>query len=277
MPDIRRKPPFWRRREPRPCYDIACLRPSSLPKGEHFETKQDVRYESERSELLLKTYPGYSRSLTKSLCDCREGDIICDRPYCPLCGRVFRRWLIGELLRVAQKHAHKPIHILTVLLARSEKINALDLKPWRHALRKRLLRAGLGNASVIGGFEIVYKQSSRAWVLHVNLVVIGGTQAGLDKFKAASATGVLDRPFVCVPLQDLAEQLSYILKFTTYHRPRGQLGAMKGPAVPLNPPEHHTLVTWMSQYEFQDFLFLFNAYRKDGTIIKLKKHIRSQA
>jgi hypothetical protein len=46
---------------------------------------------------------------------------------------------------------------------------------------------------------------------------------------------------------------------------------MKGQAVPLNSPEHHALVTWMSQYEFQDFLFLFNAYRQDGTTIKVKK------
>jgi hypothetical protein len=179
------------------------------------------------------------------------------------------------LLRVAQKHAHKPIHVLTVLLqqASSDKINALDLKAWRHVLRKRLLRAGLGSAPVIGGFEIVYRQNPRAWVLHVNLMVIGAAQAALDTFATASDTPGLDRAVVCVPLQDLAEQLSYILKFTTYHRPLGQQGPVKGPAVPLNAPEHHGLIKWMSRYEFKDFLFLFNARREDGTTIILKRDV----
>jgi hypothetical protein len=187
---------------------------------------------------------------------------------------VFRRWLIGELLRVARK-TRQPIHILTVLLqqASSDKINALDLKAWRHVLRKRLLRAGLATASIIGGFEIVYRQNSRAWVLHANLMVIGATQAGLDGFAAASDTLGLDRAVVCAPLKDLPKQLSYTLKFTTYHRPLGQQGPVKGPAVPLNAPEHHALIKWMSRYEFKDFLFLFNARRKDGTTIMLKRDV----
>jgi hypothetical protein len=272
MPDNRRKPPFWWRRKPRRRYNIALLRPASLPKGERFETEQDVRYESERSELLLKSFAGYSRPLARTLCDCREGGIVCDRPYCPLCGRVFRRWLIGELLRVARK-AHKPIHVITVLLqqASSEKINALDLTTWRHALRKRLLRSGLGDASIIGGFEMIYRAKERIWVLHINLMIIGGNQAGLDTFASMFGNNGIDRPVLSVPLKDLPEQLSYISKFTTYHRPLQQQGPIKGPAVPLNAPEHHALVKWMSQYEFKDFLFLFNAYRKEGTTIKLKR------
>src|SRR3982074_2979316 len=98
MPKNRRKSPFWRRRKPPARYDIARLRPATLPKGDRFETKQDVRYESERSEFLLRSYPGYSRKLAKTLCACREGDLICDEPYCPICARTFRRWLIGQLL-----------------------------------------------------------------------------------------------------------------------------------------------------------------------------------
>src|SRR6266702_8973773 len=81
----RKKLPFWRRTKPQKRYDIALLRPATLPKGQRFETEQDVRYESERSELLLRSYAGHSRQLARTLCACREGDVICDQPCCPIC------------------------------------------------------------------------------------------------------------------------------------------------------------------------------------------------
>jgi len=272
MVSNRTKSPFWRRKEPRQCYDIAVLRPRALPKGHRFETAQDVRYESERSELLLRSFPGHSRGLAKNLCACREGDLICDKPYCPICARKFRRWLIAELLRVAKKTPY-PIHILTVLLeqANSKKIDGLDPVPWRHRLRKRLVRSGLGDASVIGGFEMIYRQRQRAWVLHANLVIIGGAPHGLEKFEDTFHGSDLDCPVLGVPLQDLPEQLSYVSKFTTYHRPFQQRGPIKSPAIPLNAPEHHALVQWMSRVDFKDFLFLFNAHREKGVTIKLKR------
>jgi len=40
---------------------------------------------------------------------------------------------------------------------------------------------------------------------------------------------------VRVPVKDRPEQLSYVLKFTTYHRPRKQTGAGKSPAIYLIP------------------------------------------
>jgi hypothetical protein len=70
-------------------------------------------------------------------------------------------------------------------------------------------------------------------------------------------------------LRDKSEQLSYVLKFGTYHRPYEQQGAAKSPATPLNPKEHATLLKWMSQFEFEDFLLLINARRQGGTKIVL--------
>jgi hypothetical protein len=239
-----------------------------LPKGERFETKQDVLFESERSELLLRSLPGHSRRLARTLLDCREGDVICDRPFCPLCARRFRRWLTGELLRLTSK-ASDPIAVLTVLLEQATHgdIDELNLKKWQHRLRKRLVRSGLENASVVGGFEMIYRQKQHRWVLHINLVILGGSQAALDKFASTFDNSELGRPVLSTPLRDLAKQLSYVLKFTTYHRPFQQDGSSKGPAVPLNAPEHHALVKWMSQYDFADLLLLYNARRK-GPIIK---------
>ena len=71
----------------------------------------------------------------------------CDQTYCPLCARVFRRWFIGELLRLAEM-ATKSVATLTVLLKKAphDKIDTLDPKEFRGMLRQRLLRAGLADA-----------------------------------------------------------------------------------------------------------------------------------
>jgi hypothetical protein len=96
----RRKPPFWRQTEPAQRYDIAVLRPASLPRGERFETLEDAQAESERSEQLLRPIGRARSEYTKTLLQCGDGDRFCDKPYCPICARTFRRWLTGELLRI---------------------------------------------------------------------------------------------------------------------------------------------------------------------------------
>jgi hypothetical protein len=53
MASPRRQHPFWRRNDPAAKFDIAKLRPKSLPRGDRFETLNDARRESVRSEELL--------------------------------------------------------------------------------------------------------------------------------------------------------------------------------------------------------------------------------
>jgi hypothetical protein len=262
MPKVRRKPPFWRRGKPHPKYDIVLLRPENRPRGQRFETLQDARVESERSEKLLRSFSGGNKELAEFLQECRAGDYECNQPFCPICARVFRRWFIGELLRVTK--GKEAVRIYTVLLkeAPHDKINSLDPTPFRHFLRKRLKRAGLGKAPVIGGFEIVYKAKKQVWVLHVNLVVIGGKKRVHKKFKQGFKNSDIELPIRGAKLKDAPEQLSYILKFSTYHRPHEQQGPNRSDAKPLNPREHAGLVKWMAQFEFKDFLFLVNARRE---------------
>jgi hypothetical protein len=183
----------------------------------------------------------------------------------PICARQFRRWFVGELLRITK--GHDRVHIYTVLLkeAPKDKIDALDPAPVRHALRKRLQRAGLEKVPVIGGIEIVYKANRRVWMLHANLVMIGGKKAARKNFKQTFAGDEIERPVLRAKLKDRAKQLSYILKFGTYHRPHEQHGAAKSQAKPLNTKQHAALLKWMSQFEFEDFLLLINARRQGGT------------
>jgi hypothetical protein len=264
MPRKRYQRPFWRCKSPSPRHDITKLRPSNGKKRDRFETFRDARLESERSELLLKR--AGERRLGANLEDCREKHQRCDQTYCPLCARAYRRWFIGELLRLSEA---KPVVILTVLLKEAARNNIEELDPWdfRGVLRQRLLRAGLRDAVVVGGFENVYRARQKQWVLHVNLAIIGGQKGALDKFQESFAKSDIERPSVSVAMNHPTKQLSYLLKFTTYHRPYKRRGAKKGSARPLNAPEHLALVQWMSKRSFKDFMFLFNARQGCDSIV----------
>jgi hypothetical protein len=263
----RLKHPFWRRNDPAAKFDIAKLRPKTLPRGKRFESLNDARGESVRSEELLDAYRR-NNGLSVFLKECREDHYHCEKPYCPRCARTFRRWLIADFLRLNSSF-REPVTIFTVLLesAQLDKLLTLEIERYRHSLRKRLDRAGLCRASVVGGFEMIYRARPKEWMLHINLVIFGGGKEALTKFERGFSGGRIGRPVQRVALIDPAEQLSYILKFTTYHRPYEQQGGKKSEALPLNPAQHFALVTWMSQYAFLDYLFLFNARRR-GVLIE---------
>ena len=120
----------------------------------------------------------------------------------------------------------------------------------------------VGRAVVIGGFEVSYKAKAQKWILHINLVIMGGSAKAIAKFESSFDESELDRPTMTVELEDLPEQLSYMLKLCTYHRPFKQHGPGKSRAVSLNRREHLALVRWMDQREFSDFLFLYNVRRQ---------------
>lgn len=261
----RHKPLFWRRNAPIAIYNIAKLRPKTLPRRERFETIPDARIESVRSQEFLKTRG--SKNYATYLQDCRDGHYQCNQTYCPQCARTFRRYFTGQLLRLRAQFEGK-IRIMVVLLkaAPASKLDTLEIEQHRHSLRKKLLRAGLAAVPTIGGFEMVYRAREKRWVLHANLVLFGGKKSAIDKFKRSFSENESKRPTECVALKDDAEQLSYVLKFTTYHRPFKQHGPRKPRAVPLNPVLHLELIRWMSQHTFADHLFLFNARRRGASI-----------
>jgi hypothetical protein len=275
MAPRRRKHPFWRRNDPAAKFDIAKLRPKTLPRGNRFETLNDARRESARSEELLDAYRR-NNGLSVFLKECRGGHYDCEKPYCPRCARSFRRYFTGQLLRLNSEFKGE-VRILVVLLETASKGNLpkLEIERYRHSLRKRLDRAGLGEVAVIGGFEMFYRAKSKEWVLHVNLAIFGGDEKAIRRFEDGFPDDKIYRPVRRDNLKDEAEQLSYILKFTTYHRPHQQLGAKKAKALPLNPAEHLELVSWMAQYEFTDHLFLFNARRRGPTVELSGTHVES--
>jgi hypothetical protein len=115
---------------------------------------------------------------------------------------------------------------------------------------------------VIGGFEVVWRSSDRKWVLHANLLILDARKSAIARFEDSFSSSTFVRPTKTVLLKDLPEQLSYLLKFTTYHRPFRQAGPKPSPAKPLNAKEHVALVNWMFQYRFADMLFLYGVRRR---------------
>jgi len=110
----RRKHRFWRRNDPAAKFDIAKLRPKTLPRGNRFESLNDARRESARSEELLDAYRR-KNGLSVFLKECRGGHYHCEKPCCPQCARRFRRWLIAEFLRLNSSF-REPVTTFTVLL-----------------------------------------------------------------------------------------------------------------------------------------------------------------
>src|ERR1700692_4949887 len=101
MNDTRSATPYWRRRKPLKSRDMTFLKPPSLGKRYRFESVADVKVESLRSEGVLKSTDCASLQQTY-LHECRAGHYNCEQTYCPICARDFRRWFIGETLRVVE-------------------------------------------------------------------------------------------------------------------------------------------------------------------------------
>ena len=82
-----------------------------------------------------------------------------------------------------------------------------------------------------------------------------GTQLEAALEKSGTADPV--RP---VALRNPDEQLSYCIKFVTYHQPGRRL-------VPLPPDRLVELAAWWSRYRFEDFLFAYGARRRGGRLV----------
>ena len=68
-------------------------------------------------------------------------------------------------------------------------------------------------------------------------------------------------------LRNPERQISYIIKFHTYFRPKSRSGGARSPAVPLPPDRLAELAKWWSGYQFDDFIFLFGAKRHGDQIV----------
>src|SRR5208337_1047373 len=163
--------------------------------------------------------------LVAAISSCRTG-APCREVLCPRCQREFRLWFASEMLELIPEGL--PAFTATILLdsVTGSELCQLDLKRLHDRLRKRLGRAGF--VAAIGGTEAAYKAGSDRWIIHVHLLVANELNEGRARLREAFADVDLFRPVICRPLRDRAAQISYLQKFSTYHRPGRALFAGSG-------------------------------------------------
>ena len=263
MNNDRKRSAFWLRCRPTEEFDIVKLHPRTLAKTSRFETVEDAK-----NENAIRIGMHARSSLSTTLAECLSGHYDCEFPSCAICARRFRRWFIGQALQL-NSALRGPSFVITVLLDQlsNNEVPSLDPQSCSGAIRKLIQRNGLDGAVVIGGFELAYRAESGSWVFHCHLAVFGAKPAQVRRFqRATKAASELDRVAKMTDLRDPTKQLSYILKFTTYHRPTDRRGTQRAPAVRLNPREHLVLLEWFHQHKFSDFVFLFNARRRGAAV-----------
>lgn len=246
--------------------DIALLRPRNLPKGQRFETERDARKTAEKNIIpaLRATMPSIAQKIT----DCVEGDEYCLLPICPACSRHYRRFRTGEFLRI---YGLMPdgAQTATIYLETYEagELRNASIHRAHESFRKKLQRSGFGAAILIGGTEVTYRQEPHDWLLHLHLLALNVPQQAWTNLEGMMRKSKVHDPLRCEPVSEPIDQLSYLQKFHTYHRPGKTRGKSRARPYPLKNNELGELASWACNYEFSDFTFCFGARRHHGRIL----------
>ncbi|MGC2221597.1 MAG: hypothetical protein WA624_04130, partial [Methylocella sp.] len=198
-----------------------------MSKGERFETEGDV-YE----RAITHIGPGLCDRMPATanwIADCAEGEENCLLPICPICARHYRRFFFSEVLRIYTEHPNGA-QAATIYLETygAGMLENASLGKAHARFRKQLQRCGFGGAVIIGGTEVTYRHELNDWLLHLHLLSLG---ASFNLEKLMSKKKIHD-PLRIEPVKDHIEQLSYLQKFCTYHRPGKHRGKNRARPVP---------------------------------------------
>jgi hypothetical protein len=222
------------------------------------ETRREAEERNEeRLKVLLPRLPDVGRALLK----CNGARHRCSLPICAVCTRAYRQGPIAQLHALANAYVG-PHEVATIYLSliRPGCLAAVDVPRAREMFRKRLDRAGFKGAIVVGGIEVAWQENWQRWLLHAHVVAIGVDADAWEQLEAALEDSGTAKPVDHVPLRDPAEQLSYCIKFVSYHQPGRRL-------VPLPPDRLVELAAWWSRHRFEDFLFAYGARRRGGRLV----------
>jgi hypothetical protein len=224
-----------------------------------FETvAQANSLNADRSDALKPL----AQNISKALDDCAWPKDPCCKPICAVCARAYRIHFFEQVRDIAGKF-ERNAQIATIYLGAIELGSLLKVKiaSAHKKLRRRLNTSGFGSAILIGGTEVAWIQDSKHWALHVHLLAIGVPTDAWDRLTASFKKDTPPFPVKVQDLEDPGEQLSYLTKFFTYHRPGKRNASGQALAVPLPQRRLAELALWWDAYRFEDFAFLHNARR----------------
>jgi hypothetical protein len=229
------------------------------------ETKAEAETRNEeRADALQSRVPQVARKLFW----CDGIDQPCELPVCAVCSRRYRIEVYPQLEEIAAS-CKGPHQIATIYLDHfpAGRLVTANLKREHAFLRQRFNRADLTGSIFVGGTEAAWQARHQRWLLHAHLLAIGVPKAAWDKLDDTWADSGTDDPIQPVELCDPAEQLSYLVKFHTYHKPGQSRANRRARAYPLPPDRLAELATWSSQYRFQDFLFVYGKQKRGRQIV----------
>jgi hypothetical protein len=188
----------------------------------------------------------------------------CWLPICAVCARDYRPDPIAQLHDMAQAKTSYPgsRQVATIYLDLFDpgSLGRADLPRTREMFRKRLDRAGFKGAIVVGGIEVAWQENHQRWLLHAQVLAIGVDAQAWRQLEAdLDQSGTAD-PVMPKLLCDPDEQLSYCIKFVTYHQPGRR-------RVTLPPDRLVELAAWCSRHRFEDYLFAYGARRRGGRLV----------
>ena len=137
----------------------------------------------------------------------------------------------------------------------------------KNSLRKLLDRCGLNGAVLAGGIEVAWQARHQRWLVHAHLLMHGVDENGWAQLEKAYSGSDVNDPVARDPLNDEDRQISYLVKFVTYHRPGKRRGNRPPRAYPLPAMRLAELASWWSRYRHEDFLFLYGARRRGTRIV----------
>ncbi len=237
------------------------IRPSVEPElwpGIETEFEAEDRNEA-RATALWARVPKVARALAR----CDGDSAACQLPICAVCARQYRIEAYLQLRELAASF-EGPHQTATIYLDRfpAGQLVHADLKRAHDFLRQRFNRAALTGSIFVGGTEAAWQVRRQRWLLHAHLLAIGVPEAAWDKLDDTWADSGTDDPIQRDELRDLGEQLSYLVKFHTYHKPGQSRANSHARAYPLPPDRLAELATWSSQYRLQDFLFVYGRQKR---------------
>jgi hypothetical protein len=248
-------------------FDIAHLRPEDLPRGQRFETAADARFRRDAELVRFERIPGLTE-VADRLFWC-EDESPCAEVSCPICARLFRRWLISQALR-QQRDLDPEVLTIALELVPSKKLRKLDLRLLKRRTSQRIRRAAPSACFALGGIEADYRQRDDTFLVHAHLLVSKLPRDEWKALRSAFADIGVTRPVKVQRLRDPAAQISYMLKFTTFHRPGSQKGSRRPTAVPLPDQALKRLMLWRARHVFLDFVMMMGLRRRGGDLVRIE-------
>ena len=197
-----------------------------------------------------------------------NSDAFCCLVICAICSRRYRFRFIRQLLAIAKSCPGQ--HEVATIFLEAFPVGTLataDVKRARNRLRKLLERNGFKGSHLIGGTEVEWDSATRTWILHIHLLAIGVPPAAWKRLRKALRDVGPKFPVKVQLPRNPERQISYLIKFHTYFRPKSRTGTARSSAVPLPADRLAELAEWWSRYAFDDFTFLFGAKRRGGRIV----------